>query len=323
MSGREVTYPSTSPATFLQAEPHRPQRETEGRGQLYVPERAPAFEARLPAVVLLPGLGGITRSREPRYGEMLASHGYVTLACDTFGERGAGTASLMRRALTISEAMMTADAYAGARWLAAQPGVDPDRIAVLGFSYGGLASVLCAYEQVARLFARDGAPRFAAHAALYGCTVARFTDPTTTGAPVRMVQGDLDRNVDLDHVRAIADDLRRGGSEVELEILEGVYHQWDGPHREVARVRPSPRRLRLEVGPDNRARDPRTGLTASGGFSRALAMLAGMDPRGYEMKRDEAVLARSDAGLLAFLDRTLGEPAMAQAAVERAEAARG
>lgn len=65
-------------------------------------------------------------------------------------------------------------------------------------------------------------------------------------------------------------------------------------------MRPSPRRLRLEVRPDHRVHDPRTGLAVTGAWSRAAILLANMDLGGYDMLRDEAALARSDATLLAF-----------------------
>ncbi len=296
----EIAYPSSSPATLVDAARGAP--PVTGRGRLFRPAGAPPPRG-WPAVVLLPGLGGITDSREPRYGRMLAGHGYAALACDTFGERGAGSASLLRRALTVSEIMMAADAYAALRHLAAMPGIDPDRITVVGFSYGGLACVLCAYAQVARLLGGAGGPRFCAHVSCYGSSVARFADPATTGAPVTILVGDRDRNVDLEHVRAIAGDLRRGGSQVDLQIYPGVYHQWDGPHASITQVRPSPRRLRLVVGPDHRARDERTGIVVSGAWSRAAAVLAGSDPAGYAMLRDETVMAWSDATLLDLLAR--------------------
>lgn len=300
MRVEEIAFPSSSPATLVDAARGAP--GVQGRGRLFRPDGPPPARG-FPAVVLLPGLGGITESREPRYGRFLAGRGYATLACDTFAERGAGSASLLRRALTVSEIMMAADAFAALRHLAAMPGIDPDRISVVGFSYGGFASVLCAYAQVARLLGGADGPRFCAHASYYGSSIARLTDPATTGAPVTILVGDRDRNVDLEHVQAIAGDLRRGGSPVDLRIYPGVYHQWDGPHATITRVRPSPRRLRLEVGPDHRARDARTGIVVSGAWSRRAALLAGSDPSGYAMLRDETVLAWSDATLLDLLAR--------------------
>jgi len=310
MTVEEITFPSSSPTTLFSAARGRA-RATEGRGRLFRPPEA-ASARRRPAVVLLPGLGGIAESREPRYGAFLAERGYVALACDTFAERGAGGASLLRRALTISETMMAADAFAALRRLAADPDVDPDRIAVVGFSYGGLAAILCAYEPIARLLGGAAGPRFCAHASLYGCSVARLREPVTTGAPVAILVGDRDRNVDLDHVAAIADDLRRGGSDVDLRIFAGARHQWDGPHRETTRVRPSPRRMRLEIQPDFRVRDLRAGLVITGGLTRAASLIAHADPRGYDMLRDEAILARSDEALLALLAR--GAPSQARRA---------
>lgn len=305
-SGAEIAFPTTSP--FVLRDAADTPATIEGRGRLFPPRGGGRA-----GVVILPGLGGIVEAREPRYGALLAAHGYAALACDSFGARGAGSASLVRRALTVTEAMLAADACAAHRHLVDHAGVDPGRVAVLGFSYGGLSAVLLAYEQVARLFMPPGGPRFAAHVSCYGCSVARLLEPATTGAPVRIAVGDRDGNVDLDHVRAIAGDLARGGSAVELDVLPGIRHQWDSEHARPTRVRPSPHRLRLEIDPENHVRDTRTGLRLRGPVSRGAVIAAHADWRGYDLLRDEAALAHTDAALLAFLDRALGRRARAAA----------
>ena len=50
--------------------------------------------------------------------------------------------------------MMTADAFGCLKYLRAQPFVDPDHIFIIGFSYGGMASVFSAYAQVADAMVR-------------------------------------------------------------------------------------------------------------------------------------------------------------------------
>lgn len=304
----EITFPSMNPCTLAEAgtaASRCPRIMTSGR--LFLPLDAGRGAPR-PAVVVLEGLGGIIPERELRYAAMLAHDGYVTLAVDTFGPRGAVSISHPMRALRVTEASMLADAYGALRYLAGLPIVDRDRIAVMGFSYGAMVSVFAAYRQVQEIYAPDGL-RFAAHAAYYGCTVARFTDPVTTGAPVRLFVGGLDQNVCVERTHTIAGDLRRGGSDVHVHLYPDAYHQWDARDLTPRFTHWSLRRYAFVVEPDNRVWDTRTRLTMRGPMSRAAMLLANMDPSGYHMLRDERVLVRSDAALLDFLSDAIGRSA--------------
>lgn len=298
----QITFPTRSPFTLADmARGEAP--ETEAHGHLYSP-RSVARAKSLPAVVVMPGLGGIIPARELRYAKMLAEQGYVTLAVDTFGCRGADYSIHSLRALRVTETMMLADAYAALAHLARLPMVDPARVAVMGFSYGGMIAVLAAYEQIARLVAPDG-QRFAGHVSYYGSSVPRLEDPTTTGAPVEVFLGALDRNVDPERTRDIVEDLRRGGSRVGFTIFPDTYHQWDSEKTMKTFVRFSLFSSRFALDRRNRLKDLRTRLGISGRISRTLALIANADPRGYHMLRDERVLAKTDARLSAFLAEAL------------------
>jgi dienelactone hydrolase len=109
---------------------------------------------RAPAVIALHGCGGLfTRKgelikRHSDWAERLAAAGYVVLLPDSFGSRDIDSICNTRER-TITPRDRAADAAAAADWLAAQPFVDPERIAVLGWSNGGstvLWSVSEAYK---------------------------------------------------------------------------------------------------------------------------------------------------------------------------------
>ncbi|HEV7264234.1 MAG TPA: dienelactone hydrolase family protein [Falsiroseomonas sp.] len=300
----KVEFPTRNPWTLSQvaADPHGPPMT--GGGTLFLPTGIGQGERRS-AVVVLEGLGGVIPERELRYARMLAEQGHVALAVDTFGPRHAQKLSHPLRALRVTEAAMLADAYAALDWLARLPFVDPDRIAVIGFSYGAMVSTFAAYRQIADLYAPDGL-RFAAHASFYGCTVARFADPTATGAPVRIFIGGLDENVCVERSHAIAEDLRRGGADARIHLYPDAYHQWDSKDLKPRFTRWSLKRYAFVVEPDNRVWDTRTRLTMRGPASRTAMLIANMDPRGYHMLRDERIVAQSDAELLAFLAQSIG-----------------
>jgi len=274
-----------------------------------------------PAVVVAEGLGGLKASRECAYGRRLAEAGYVTLVPDSFGARGFGKMPHTLRALAVTEAQMLADAFASLAFLARHPAVDARRIAIIGFSYGGMTSVLAAYRQLQRLYAEAiGADlTFAAHAAYYGCSVPRLEDPRTTGSPVTIFLGQADRNVSVPRTHRIVDDLRRGGSTVDLHVFPGVYHQWDGDDEEKRFVRFSLGQVRMRVTRANRLIDENSGIEVTGRLRRAAAIALSVSTRGYHIQRSAETVERSDALLHDFLGRALGpapalEPPLAAAA---------
>lgn len=281
-----------------------------------------SLERPVPAVVVAEGLGGLKSARECAYGQRLAELGYATLVPDSFGARGFGKMPHNLRALGVTEAQMLADAFASLSFLARHPAVDASRIGIIGFSYGGMTSILAAYRQVQQLYMQQyGADfRFAAHASYYGCSVPRLEDPTTTGKPVTIFLGECDRNVSVERSQVIAEDLRRGGSEVDLHVFPGVYHQWDGDDEKKRFVRFSLGKVRMRLTRENRLIDENTGLQVTGRWRRALAIGLSVSIRGYHIQHSAETVQRSDELLRAFLGRALGsenEPTLPLAAAAR------
>ncbi|NWG47405.1 MAG: dienelactone hydrolase family protein [Alphaproteobacteria bacterium] len=267
---------------------------------LFLPDKA----SSAPAVVVSHGLAGPKPVRELAYGCWLAEQGHVALVLDSYGGRGMSNRSDGVRALMVTEAMLLADAFAGLDALRRLPMVDPARIGLMGFSYGGMVTLLAAYEQIASVFRGEG-PGFAAHVSFYGCSIPRLDDPGTTGAPALILVGANDANVSLTRTRLIAGDLGRGGSPVELHVLPEAFHQWDGADLTPRRKIPSLRPLALRVDDWYRTHGP-AGLRMTGISSRMLMMLLGVDLRGYVIKRDDLMRARTDRLTRRFLHRSLG-----------------
>lgn len=287
------------------------------QGELHLPQ---ATTGPVPAVVLSQGLGGVKDARERRYGRFLAEHGYAALVFDSFVSRGKHRFVDSIRALRVSETMLLADAFAALAYLAGRPDIRGDAISLMGFSYGGMISVLAAHQQLADLFL-PGGPRFAGHVSYYGCSIPRLDDPATTGAPVQMYLGEKDKNVNIGRAGQIADDLSRGGSRVGFEVFPGVYHQWDGNDDALRHVRFRLSDLRMQVGADNTIRDERTGIRMNGMASRTAAIIASTHPGGYHIQKHPPTRETTDRMTLDFLARTVAanDTGTRQDASDRAE----
>jgi dienelactone hydrolase len=133
----------------------------------------------------------------------------------------------IQRVLNITETMFVADPYAGLDYLAGLPEIDPWKVVLAGFSYGGIATEYAMYTRIADRFSSHG-PRFASHVAYYAPCTARFADSRTTGAPLLMLYGADDKLIRPDRGAQVADEPRSGGSQVDIVSYPGAVHQWDG-----------------------------------------------------------------------------------------------
>lgn len=298
-SSRSVTVhiPSRDPDALEEVVEHGSAPRLNLQGQLFLPEGEPTNRV---GVVVVQGLGGVKPERELTYGHKIAKAGHVALVIDTFGSRGLAETSDNLKALQVASWALLADAFAGLRFLAKHPAVNRNAICVIGFSWGGMVAVLCAYEQIRTNYLKDDPLRFGGHVAYYGCSIPRLENPTTTGAPLLVMIGKRDENVSVERTREICSDLRRGGSEVELEVYDG-YHQWDGKDRTKRHNSAALADLNMTIYEDNKVREEQWDLEVDDTLSKALMLLRDVDWQGYDMLRDPALHLKTDRRLFDFL----------------------
>ena len=138
----------------------------------------PAGPGPFPAVVGLHGCdgvitaGGKVGANYVDWGERLAAAGFLVLLPDSFGSRGLGSQcrASERRVRAFSERV--ADAQAARQWLQRQSFVIKDRVSLLGWSNGAIATLWAVRPQAGP---QDGLPDFRSTVAFYpGCgTVAK------------------------------------------------------------------------------------------------------------------------------------------------------
>ena len=176
-----------------------------------------------PGVLLMHEGGGQDDNVRAR-ADQLAARGYVAFALDYLGGGCAHPLTTAQARLGELFADMAATrqlAVAGYDVLVAQPGVDEDRVAAVGFCFGGV---------MALELARSGLPLRAAIGLHPGFAMASAADSANIRASVLMICGADDPVVSADDRRRFEDEMRDAGvADWRLEVYGGVGHSFTNP----------------------------------------------------------------------------------------------
>lgn len=187
-------------------------RELTVPGVLRMPSGTNA--AKLPAVIILHGSAGID-SRGYLHALDLAKGGVVTLEIDMWAARNLAGGAAGRPA-RVHDTLP--DVWEAVKYLSLLPGVDRDRIGVMGFSWGGVLAMLTATKELGAP-PDAGIPRIAAHIAFYPVCwgynrVPGYDFKKLNGAPLLVLAGakdkyDGDANTCPALIAGLPDDDRR------------------------------------------------------------------------------------------------------------------
>ncbi|WP_293903010.1 dienelactone hydrolase family protein [Phenylobacterium sp.] len=198
-------------------------------GRLQVPLTEPgAPPSRVPAVLICHGSDGVD-GRGALHAAALNRAGIATLEVDMWAARGTVRGATGRPS---SVPKTLPDAFAALAFLARQPEVDAARVAILGFSWGGVVSLLSATRANADALAEPGTA-FAAHAAFYPALWSYNRAPghdlrDLTGAPVLIQAGAADAYDDPQACEAFLASLAPADrAHVTLVVHDGATHAFD------------------------------------------------------------------------------------------------
>jgi dienelactone hydrolase len=144
---------------------------------------------RLPVVVLMHGSSGVGAGMEP-WVRTFNAMGISTFVIDGFTGRGL-TAVGPDQAL-LGRLNFIVDIYRSLEILAKHPRVDPERIALMGFSRGGQATLFASLNRFDKLWNKSGI-RFAAYIPFYpDCSTSYVSDTDVAERPIRIFHGTPD-----------------------------------------------------------------------------------------------------------------------------------
>jgi carboxymethylenebutenolidase len=174
----------------------------------------PQGSGPFPAAIMIHEFYGLNESIVGK-AEGLAAEGYIVVAPDTF--RGSTTGWIPRaiyQVITTDPAQVNRDLDSVFAWMAAQPDIQVESIGILGFCYGGRASLSYSLHN----------SDIAATVIFYGSPV---TDPAVLQnlpGPVLGIFGGADNSIPLDEVRAFDAGLVKAGIPHEVTIYEDQPH---------------------------------------------------------------------------------------------------
>jgi carboxymethylenebutenolidase len=189
----------------------------------------PEAEGRHPAVIVIQEVWGVN-SHIQSVTDRLPSQGYVGLAPAMFHREGRMTLGLheemqtaMARLGQCTDAGIVADVKAAVSYLKAQPFVDPNRIGIVGFCFGGRVAYLSACT----------VPDLKASVAFYGGRIlqplggsgpAPIEQTANIQAPILGLFGETDQNPTPADVAKIAAELQKHGKSHEFHMYPGCGH---------------------------------------------------------------------------------------------------
>jgi dienelactone hydrolase len=190
-------------------------------GELRIPK--PGTD-RLPAVVIVHGSGGIDFNHG-MWADELNKAGFATFIIDSF--TGRGITNTVTDQAQFSAYTVVNDAFSALAVLAKHPRIDPDRIAVMGFSRGAIPSLDASMSRFQRAYAPEGAS-FAAYIGFYTpCNVALIDDDKVSAKPIRLYHGIADDWVPVGPCRDYVARLKKAGANIDLVEYPGAYHAFD------------------------------------------------------------------------------------------------
>lgn len=184
---------------------------------------APESDTPVPGVIVAPEWWGRNDYTEQRARE-LAEHGYAALAIDMYGDKKVTTASnqayeWMMQTFEDPDTIVNR-ATAALNTLAAQDEVDADKLAAIGFCYGG---------KVALDLARSNAPLQAVATFHANLSPKAPAQEGQVQAEILVLHGEQDSMVSLDDIESFRKEMQAANVKHDVIIFKDAKHGFSNP----------------------------------------------------------------------------------------------
>ncbi|MBL8495457.1 MAG: dienelactone hydrolase family protein [Rhodocyclaceae bacterium] len=184
----------------------------------------PPGDGPFPAVVLAHGCNGIGQT-ERAWAEALRTWGYATFLLDSFA--GRNVAEVCTNPWALAPLQRVPDVFGALRVLAGNPSIDARRIALMGFSHGGIVALNAATTWAFRTFAPKSGPSFRAFIALYPYCNVSFPEQAQISGPLRIHIGELDDWTPAVPCERMTSHLVKRGQNAGITVYPGAHHGFD------------------------------------------------------------------------------------------------
>jgi dienelactone hydrolase len=175
-------------------------------------------------VILAHGCSG-AGSHIVEWGRVLREWGYATFAVDSF--HGRGLREVCSSALTLIGTQRIPDAYGALRLLATHPRIDARRVALMGFSHGGILALGASTQWAKESDAPVGQPSFRAFVPFYPYCNTIYPGRERIAGPVRIHTGELDDWTPAAPCANLVDAMRAAGHDATIDIYPRARHGFD------------------------------------------------------------------------------------------------
>jgi dienelactone hydrolase len=292
---RAVTIVSATPRSYEDIVQRRPMPPVALQGRLFTPRR----KGRVPAVIIVPGSGGVSGSMVT-HANALVDAGIAVLLIDPFG--GRGVRDTIAAQDQVPFAASTYDIFAAVRALEREPDIDATRIGAMGYSRGGLAVLQAAVQPVANAALGPGKALRAVLSGWPWCG-AQFAEPRTAPTAVRFVVGDSDNWVGPAQCQAYQGAMKAHNPAVSLRIFRNADHGFGyslSPQELPNAVKALDAPI-IRFDESGTLLDPRTGQPRPGADERTVAdLLRPFLSRGARVGSRDGQMAEFMADFVAF-----------------------
>ena len=177
-----------------------------------------------PAVILAHGCSGLGR-HIVEWARVLRQWGYATFALDSF--YGRGLREVCSSALTLIGTQRIPDAYGALRLLSTHPRIDARRVALMGFSHGGILTLGASTQWAKETYAPTGQPSFRAFVPFYPYCNTTYPGRERITAPLRLHTGELDDWTPSAPCAQLVEAMRASGHDATISIYPRAHHGFD------------------------------------------------------------------------------------------------